>query len=584
MSNIAETKQDKVTDKVTKEFEELLKKSFEDNQINEGKVIKGTIVSIESDIVLVDVGLKTEGRISLDEFSSIDGNHNLEVGSEVDVYLERIENALGDAVLSRDRAKKEENWIQLVEDQKNNVIVEGIINGKVRGGFTVDINGTQAFLPGSQVDVRPVKDIRPFMNSPQSFHILKMDKKRGNIVVSRKSVLSDHHSVDKSEIIEKFSEGQEVDGIVKNITDYGAFVDLGGVDGLLHVTDISWKRINKPSEVINIGDKVNVKIIKISKEDMRISLGMKQLMDDPWVDAESKYIVGNKYKGVVTNMADYGAFVEVEGGLEGLVHVSEMSWVSKIQKPNEYVSIGDEVEIMVLEVDVGKKRLSLGIKQCVDNPWENFAQDNPVGTVLKGKIQNITDFGIFVQVEEGLDGLVHLSDIDWKVPGEIAIQDYTAGQEIEAQILDFEVEKERISLGIKQLVGDPIGNIDIKKGSVVTCTVINTLKGGIDVEIGEGFPAFIKRNDLSMDKSEQDPNRFEIGQKVDAKVINFDKKSRKVSLSIRALQISDEKEAIEQYGSKDSGASLGDILGEAFDKNVVSSETEKESKKDNEDD
>ena len=584
MSNIAETKQDKVTDKVTKEFEELLKKSFEDNQINEGKVIKGTIVSIESDIVLVDVGLKTEGRISLDEFSSIDGNHNLEVGSEVDVYLERIENALGDAVLSRDRAKKEENWIQLVEDQKNNVIVEGIINGKVRGGFTVDINGTQAFLPGSQVDVRPVKDIRPFMNSPQSFHILKMDKKRGNIVVSRKSVLSDHHSVDKSEIIEKFSEGQEVDGIVKNITDYGAFVDLGGVDGLLHVTDISWKRINKPSEVINIGDKVNVKIIKISKEDMRISLGMKQLMDDPWVDAESKYIVGNKYKGVVTNMADYGAFVEVEGGLEGLVHVSEMSWVSKIQKPNEYVSIGDEVEIMVLEVDVGKKRLSLGIKQCVDNPWENFAQDNPVGTVLKGKIQNITDFGIFVQVEEGLDGLVHLSDIDWKVPGEIAIQDYTAGQEIEAQILDFEIEKERISLGIKQLVGDPIGNIDIKKGSVVTCTVINTLKGGIDVEIGEGFPAFIKRNDLSMDKSEQDPNRFEIGQKVDAKVINFDKKSRKVSLSIRALQISDEKEAIEQYGSKDSGASLGDILGEAFDKNVVSSETEKESKKDNEDD
>ena len=584
MSNIAETKQDKVTDKVTKEFEELLKKSFEDNQINEGKVIKGTIVSIESDIVLVDVGLKTEGRISLDEFSSIDGNHNLEVGSEVDVYLERIENALGDAVLSRDRAKKEENWIQLVEDQKNNVIVEGIINGKVRGGFTVDINGTQAFLPGSQVDVRPVKDIRPFMNSPQSFHILKMDKKRGNIVVSRKSVLSDHHSVDKSEIIEKFSEGQEVDGIVKNITDYGAFVDLGGVDGLLHVTDISWKRINKPSEVINIGDKVNVKIIKISKEDMRISLGMKQLMDDPWVDAESKYIVGNKYKGVVTNMADYGAFVEVEGGLEGLVHVSEMSWVSKIQKPNEYVSIGDEVEIMVLEVDVGKKRLSLGIKQCVDNPWENFAQDNPVGTVLKGKIQNITDFGIFVQVEEGLDGLVHLSDIDWKVPGEIAIQDYTAGQEIEAQILDFEIEKERISLGIKQLVGDPIGNIDIKKGSVVTCTVINTLKGGIDVEIGEGFPAFIKRNDLSMDKSEQDPNRFEVGQKVDAKVINFDKKSRKVSLSIRALQISDEKEAIEQYGSKDSGASLGDILGEAFDKNVVSSETEKESKKDNEDD
>ena len=576
MSNIAETKQDNEI----KEFAELLKKSFEESEIDEGKVIKGTVVSIESDLVIVDVGLKTEGRISLDEFSSNDGKHNLEIGSEVDVYLERIENALGDAVLSRDRAKREENWIQLVEDQKNNVIVEGIINGKVRGGFTVDINGTQAFLPGSQVDVRPVKDIRPLMNISQSFHILKMDKKRGNIVVSRKSVLSDSHLVDKSEIIKNFSEGQEVDGVVKNITDYGAFVDLGGVDGLLHVTDISWKRINKPSEVIEIGEKVKVKIIKISKEDMRISLGMKQLMDDPWIDSETKYNVGNKYKGIVTNMADYGAFVEVEGGLEGLVHVSEMSWVSKIQKPSEYVSIGDEVEVMVLEVDVEKKRLSLGIKQCVDNPWENFAQKNPTGTVLKGKIQNITDFGIFVQVEEGLDGLVHLSDIDWKVPGDIAINEYTVGQEIEAKILDFEIDKERISLGIKQLKDDPMGNVDIKKGAVITCTVVNTLKGGIDVEIGDGFPTFIKRNDLSMDKSEQDPNRFEVGQKVDAKVINFDKKSRRVSLSIKALQISDEKEAIEQYGSKDSGASLGDILGEAFDKNVVSSESEEENKND----
>ena len=567
MSNITETQQDNIVqDSATKEFAKLLEESFEINQLNEGKIVKGTIISIESDLVIVDVGLKTEGRISLSEFSSHDGSHNLEIGGQVDVYLERIENALGDAVLSRDKAKREENWVKLEEDQKNNEIVEGVINGKVRGGFTVDIDGTQAFLPGSQVDVRPVKDIRPFMNKPQSFHILKMDKKRGNIVVSRKSVLSDNNSVDKSEFLNNLNEGQEIEGIVKNITDYGAFVDLGGVDGLLHVTDISWKRINKPSEAINIGDKVKVKIIKISKEDMKISLGMKQLQEDPWVDSESKYIVGNKYKGKVTNMADYGAFVEVDGGLEGLVHVSEMSWVSKVQKPENYVSIGDEVDVMVLEIDTDKKRLSLGIKQCVDNPWENFAQKNPIGTVLKGSIQNITDFGIFVQVDEGLDGLVHLSDIDWKVPGDIAIKDYSVGQEIEAQILDFEIDKERISLGIKQLIDDPIGEIDLKKGSVVTCTVINTGKGGIDVEIGDGFPAFIKRNDLSMDKTEQDPSRFEVGQKVDAKIMSFDKKSRRVNLSIKSLQISDEKEAIKQYGSKDSGASLGDILGEAFDK------------------
>ena len=570
MSNLTETQQDNAT----KEFAKLLEESFEVSQINEGKIVKGTVVSIESDIVIIDVGLKTEGRIPINEFVSHDGSHNLEIGSEVDVYLERIENALGDAVLSRDKAKREENWVKLEENQKNNVIVEGLINGKVRGGFTVDINGTQAFLPGSQVDLRPIKDIRPLMNRLQTFHILKMDKKRGNIVVSRKSVLSDNNSLDKSEILKNLNEGQDLEGIVKNITDYGAFVDLGGVDGLLHVTDISWKRINKPSEAINIGDKIKVKILKISKDDMKISLGMKQLMDDPWVDSEAKYIIGNKYKGVVTNMADYGAFVEVEGGLEGLVHVSEMSWVSKIQKPDQYVSIGDEVEVMVLEIDVEKKRLSLGIKQCVDNPWENFAQKNPVGTVLKGMIQNITDFGIFVQVEEGLDGLVHLSDIDWKVPGEVAIKEYSVDQEIEAQILDFEIDKERISLGIKQLVDDPIGDVDLKKGSIVTCSVVNVGKGGIDVEIGQGFPAFIKRNELSMDKSEQDPNRFEVGQKVDAKIINFDKKTRRVALSIKSLQISDEKEAIKQYGSKDSGASLGDILGEAFDKNVVSSEEE----------
>lgn len=563
MSNLTE----KSPEISSERFSELLEESLSNSFIQEGKVILGTIVSIESDLVIIDFGMKTEGRVSIDEFKSEIEDSSLNIGDQVEVYLERIENALGDAVLSRDKAKKEENWFKLQECQKENVIVQGEITGKVRGGFTVDIDGTQAFLPGSQVDVKPIRDIRPLMYMSQSFHILKMDKRRGNIVVSRKSVLTDSSNVSKSEVLEGLSEGQEIEGVVKNITDYGAFIDLGGIDGLLHVTDISWKRINNPSDVISLGEKVKVLITKLSREDQRVSLGMKQLQDDPWVDVDKKYEVGKKYNGQVTNMADYGAFVGLEGGLEGLVHVSEMSWVSKIEKPSKYVNIGDEVQVMVLEIDSEKKRLSLGIKQCFDNPWENFAQKNPVGNLVKGKIQNIADFGIFVQVEEGLDGLVHLSDIDWKVEGNIAIKEYKVGQEIEAKILDFEIEKERISLGIKQLSDDPLSSLGTtKKGDVLTCTVSNTLKSGIEVNIGTDFTAFIKRSDLSMDKSEQNPERFEIGQKVDAKVIRFDKKSRKINLSIKALQISDEKEAIEQYGSKDSGASLGDILGEALDK------------------
>ena len=571
MSNLIES----VPEGSLEEFSKLLEASFEKNACQEGQVIQGTVVGVESDTIVVDVGMKTEGRIPSEEFCASGKDHDLVIGDTVDVYLERIENALGDAVLSREKARREESWSNLLVAQKENKIVEGVINGKVKGGFTVDLDGAQAFLPGSQVDVRPIRDMRPLMYTTQTFHILKMDRRRGNIVVSRKSVLSESLNVDKSELLEKLKEGEILEGIVKNITDYGAFVDLGGIDGLLHVTDISWKRISSPSEVINIGEKIKVVITKVSEENMRISLGMKQLQSDPWVEAKNKYTIGERYKGRVTNIADYGAFVELEGGIEGLVHVSEMSWVSKVQSPNKYVSANDVIEVMILEIDIEKKRLSLGLKQCADNPWEDFAQKNPIGTKLKGKIQNITDFGLFVQVSDELDGLVHMSDIDWRKSGSDAIKDFEVGQDIDAIIIDIEPHKERISLGIKQLDGDPMASLDeFRKGTVVTCTVVLSQAGGIEVEIGDKIPAFIKRGDLSKDKSEQNPDRFEVGQKVDAKVTSFDSKTRKISLSIRALEISDEKKAIEQYGSKDSGASLGDILGEALDKSSSSNDGE----------
>lgn len=571
MSNLIES----VPEGSLEEFSKLLEASFEKNACQEGQVIQGTVVGVESDTIVVDVGMKTEGRIPSEEFCASGKDHDLVIGDTVDVYLERIENALGDAVLSREKARREESWTNLLVSQKENKIVEGVINGKVKGGFTVDLDGAQAFLPGSQVDVRPIRDMRPLMYTTQTFHILKMDRRRGNIVVSRKSVLSESLNVDKSELLGKLKEGEILEGIVKNITDYGAFVDLGGIDGLLHVTDISWKRISSPSEVINIGEKIKVVITKVSEENMRISLGMKQLQSDPWVEAKNKYTIGERYKGRVTNIADYGAFVELEGGIEGLVHVSEMSWVSKIQSPNKYVSANDVIEVMILEIDIEKKRLSLGLKQCANNPWEDFAQKNPIGTKLKGKIQNITDFGLFVQVSEELDGLVHMSDIDWRKSGSDAIKDFEVGQDIDAIIIDIEPHKERISLGIKQLDGDPMASLDeMKKGTVVTCTVVLSQAGGIEVEIGDKIPAFIKRGDLSKDKSEQNPDRFEVGQKVDAKVTSLDPKTRRISLSIRALEISDEKKAIEQYGSKDSGASLGDILGEALDKGSSSDKGE----------
>ncbi len=550
----------------TEDFAALLNETMDEKQSLEGTVVKGKIIAIENDFAIIDVGLKTEGRVALKEFAMPGQEPDLKVGDEVEVYLERVENALGEAVLSREKARREESWIRLVKCFEANERVEGVIFGRVKGGFTVDLDGAVAFLPGSQVDIRPVRDVTPLLNIPQPFQILKMDKRRGNIVVSRRAVLEEARAEQRSELVNKLSEGDILEGVVKNITDYGAFVDLGGVDGLLHVTDIAWRRINHPSEVLSIGQTVKTQVIKVNQETQRISLGMKQLEDDPWAGVEAKYPVGAKFKGRITNITDYGAFVELEPGVEGLVHVSEMSWVKRNVHPGKIVSTSQEVEVMVLEVDPVKRRISLGLKHCMDNPWEAFAANYPPGTEVEGEIKNITEFGLFIGLDGDVDGMIHMSDLDWNRPGEEAIKDYSKGDVVKAVVLDVDPEKERISLGIKQVGGDPLDSLgDIRKGSVVTCTVAAILPNGIEVTVGEdGLKSFIRKGDLSRDRSEQRPERFAVGDKVDARVTNFDKANRKISLSIKAREVAEEKEAVAQYGSSDSGATLGDILGSAL--------------------
>jgi len=488
----------------------------------------------------------------------------------VEVYLERIENALGEAVISRDKARREESWVKLEQAFEKNEKVEGVIFNQVKGGFTVDLDGAVAFLPRSQVDIRPVRDVAPLMNVPQPFQILKMDRRRGNIVVSRRTVLEESRAEQRHEIVANLQEGQVIEGTVKNLTDYGAFVDLGGIDGLLHVTDIAWRRVNHPSEVLTIGQQVKVRIIKINHETHRISLGMKQLQDDPWSNIETRYAVGQKLKGRVTNIADYGAFVELEPGIEGLIHVSEMSWTKKNVHPGKIVSTSQEVEVQVLEVDSAKRRISLGLKQTLQNPWEAFAEKHPVGSTVEGEVKNKTEFGLFVGLDGDVDGMVHLSDLDWTRPGEQAIEDYKKGDKVTAKVLDVDVEKERIAIGVKQLAGDPFakkaeGEGDLHKNSVVTCEVLEVKDGGLEVKIvGTDLTAFIKRNELARDRGDQRPERFSVGEKVDARITQFDRKARKVAVSIKALEVAEEKEAIAQYGSADSGASLGDILGAAL--------------------
>jgi small subunit ribosomal protein S1 len=553
----------------------MLEESFAQGAPQEGSVVKGTVVGIEKDLAVIDVGAKTEGRVALREFSGPGRQSDLKVGDTVEVYLERVENALGEAVLSRDKARREESWGKLETSFKNNEKVTGVIFNQVKGGFTVDLDGAVAFLPGSQVDIRPVRDVTPLMDMPQPFQILKMDRPRGNIVVSRRAILEEARAEQRTELVSQLAEGEVREGVVKNITDYGAFVDLGGIDGLLHVTDMSWKRVSHPSQVLAVGDTVKVQIVKINPDTQRISLGMKQLQADPWDGVEAKYPVGAKMSGRITNITDYGAFVELEAGVEGLVHVSEMSWTKKNVHPGKIVSTSQEVDVVVLDVDASKRRISLGLKQAQDNPWDAFVASHPIGSTVEGEVKNATEFGLFIGLDNDIDGMVHLSDLDWNVSGEEAIQRYRKGETVKAKVLDVDVEKERVSLGIKQLGGDPMEGDAFKKGQQVTVTVTAVETGGIEVKFGEEdapATAFIRKSDLSRDRAEQRTERFSVGDRVDAMVTGIDKASRRVSVSIKALEMKDEQAAIEQFGSSDSGASLGDILGAALREKAGSKE------------
>ncbi|HAE09982.1 MAG TPA: 30S ribosomal protein S1 [Alphaproteobacteria bacterium] len=555
-------------DAATENFADLLAESFGEGTNVEGSVVRGFVIGIEGDAVIIDVGLKSEGRVPLKELAAPGQKADVSIGDEIEVYVERMEDRNGQAVLSRDKARREEAWGVLETSFEKQERVTGVIFGKVKGGFTVDLSGATAFLPGSQVDIRPVRDLGPLMGTPQPFQILKIDRRRGNIVVSRRAVLEESRAEARSELVSNLQEGQVLQGVVKNITDYGAFVDLGGVDGLLHVTDIAWQRISHPSEALQIGETVEVQVIRFNAETQRISLGMKQLLSDPWENVDGKFPIGAKMEGRVTNITDYGAFVELEAGVEGLVHVSEMSWTKKNVHPGKIVSTSQQVEVMVLDVDLSKRRISLGLKQCTNNPWEDLSATYPVGTEIDGEIRNITEFGLFVGLNDDIDGLVHLSDISWETAGEEALEGFTKGDMVKAKVLDIDVNKERISLGIKQLTDDPFaGQADAyRKGEVVTCTVSAVSDNGIDVTIGENMTGFIRRTDLSRDRAEQRADRFAVGEKVDAIVTSVDKKTRKLSLSIKARESAEEKQAMAEFGSSDSGASLGDILGAALAK------------------
>ena len=551
---------------IKENFAELLEQSISRDRGFEGRVVKGTVLDVAHEEVLIDVGLKSEGRVPLKEFATPGQEPQIKPGDTVDVFVERYEDREGIVRLSREKARREEAWSELEKAFNKGERVTGVIFGRVKGGFIVDLSGAVAFLPGSQVDIRPVRDIGPLMNTPQPFQILKMDPQRNNIVVSRRAVLEETRTEARSELISNLKEGQVLEGVVKNITDYGAFVDLGGVDGLLHVTDIAWRRVNHPTEALQIGQTVKVQVIRFNPETQRISLGMKQLEADPWEGVKAKYPAGTKFTGRVTNITDYGAFVELEPGVEGLVHVSEMSWTKKNIHPGKIVSTSQQVEVMVLDADPEKRRISLGLKQCQSNPWEAFKAKFPAGSVVSGEVKNITEFGLFIGLEGEIDGMAHLSDLSWNRSGEEALAEYKKGQVVKAKVLDVDTVKERISLGIKQLTEDPVGGVmgQLRKGAIVTCTVSAVVDGGIEVKVRDVVAGFIRKSELSRDRSEQRPDRFAPGDKIDAKITQIDKSGRRLQLSIKAREVEDEKKAMAAYGSSDAGASLGDILGAAI--------------------
>lgn len=548
------------------DFATLLEESLGQDIGFEGSVVTGRIVRLTDDYAIVDVGLKSEGRVPLKEFAPVGVKPEIKPGDMIELYIERYEDRDGLILLSREKARREEAWSALEKAFESNQRINGTIFGRVKGGFTVDLGGAMAFLPGSQVDIRPVRDINPMIGVAQPFQILKMDRARGNIVVSRRAVLEETRAEQRSELIQGLKEGMILDGVVKNITDYGAFVDLGGVDGLLHVTDIAWKRVNHPSEALQIGQPVRVQVIRFNSDTHRISLGMKQLEADPWENVANKYPSGSRFTGRVTNITDYGAFVELEAGVEGLVHISEMSWTKKNVHPGKIVSTSQEVEVVVLDVDSSKRRISLGLKQVQPNPWEQFAETHKVGSEIEGEIRNITEFGLFIGLSADIDGMVHMSDLSWDETGEAAMANYKKGDVVKAKVLDVDVEKERISLGIKQLQADPAADAlaQVNKGSVVTCTVTGIQANGVDVSVNDVLVGFIRRTELSRDKAEQRPERFSVGERIDAKIVTVDKAARRLTLTIKGREVEEDKQAISDYGSADSGASLGDILGAAI--------------------
>ena len=561
-------------------FAELFAKQIELDDKIEGKVVKGTVISIDKDMINIDVGYKAEGRINVREFVGKDKSVSPKVGDIVEVYLERVENKNGEAILSREKARREESWETLEKASEIKEKVTGTIFGRVKGGFSVDLDGAIAFLPGSQVDVRPTRDSHHLVGSSQLFHILKMDRRRGNIVVSRRSVLEESRAEAKAELVSTMEEGQILEGIIKNITDYGAFVDLGEVDGLLHVTDISWKRISHPSEALSIGQKVKVQVIKFNPETQRISLGMKQLEEDPWELAQNKYKVKDKFSGRVTNITDYGAFVELESGIEGLVHVSEMSWTKKNMQPGKIVSTSEEVEVIVLEIDSAKRRISLGMKQCKPNPWLDLQENHKIGSEVEGEVKSITEFGLFIGLPGEMDGLIHLSDLAWNSSGEDIISNFKKGDLVKAKLLEIDIEKERVSLGIKQLTKDPMSdNKDLVRGNIVTSVIKSITEKGLHVEISEGVNGFVKKSELAKERGDQRVDRFAVDEKIDGRIMSIDSNTREVNLSIKALQVAEEKQAMKDYGSVDSGASLGDILGAALEEKANNTEEKPKAKK-----